>query len=1065
MKRFFQLCFAMKWRYWFWLLLLISHPVVASGVDGETRHVLLLHSYHSTLDWTSTLSDAARKELTSSGFPVELHEEFMDTKRLYTPDYLEKVRSIFALKYQTKKIDIIIVSDNNAFDFIRKNRDSLFPGVPVVFCGVNNFSDNWLDGLSDFTGVAEMFDAHATVSTLSRLHPNIKEIFVLHDQTPTGLAWAETVRQQVKPLTGTLRFRYSDPFTLETLVEKIKGLSQDTAVLMTVYFRDDVGQYHSPDRLMRQLAQISTVPIYAMLDFFLRNGAVGGNMIGGASQGEAAAVLALRVLRGEKAGDIPVVKSGVNRWQFDHNQLARFQISEKLLPHGSEVINTPSSLYHDYQKEFWSALVVVFLLTILSIALAANVIRRRRIERALTQYQEALETRVEERTEHLSKEINNRLDAEADLKQSQEALRIIINNIQDAVFIYQFNGEIVDINHKMLKMYDLEEDDVIGKSLLDFFVTNQENAHYEQIWARVEQGEKISFVWQALAPNRKQVFDVEVVLRQVELFDMPLILANVRDITHQLEYERRISESENHFRTLVESTKAVPWRLELATGRFTYMGSQIESVLGYPAESWKTIHDWKDRLHPDDVEQAFEYCLTRSNRLENHEFQYRALTADNRIVWIRDVVTVISEAGKATELLGFMFDIDDLKSIQRDLEEKSHLAGVANQAKSDFLATMSHEIRTPMNTVIGMGEALLDTDITQEQRNFIQIQQHAGEALLDLINAILDLSKIEAGHFELNHEPFNLYRMIEETCHVMNVQASRKSLGYEYAIDKQLPQWIEGDSARLRQILINLIGNAIKFTETGKISIKVQHSKDDTDQNSIYFLIADTGIGISSSQVSKIFDKFSQGDPSVVRSFGGTGLGLSITQHLVNMMHGRIWVESEINAGSSFIFTIPYVAVEPEVVETGDTPHPVSIVASDREEVRILLVEDAPDNRMLIETYLKRTDYHLDTAEDGEQGVQKALATPYDLILMDVQMPVVDGYSATRRIRAWEKSHGRAAVPIVALTAHALASDREKSLQAGCTDHVTKPVKKAVLMDTIRQYIERAPLSKGIRHG
>ena len=390
----------------------------------------------------------------------------------------------------------------------------------------------------------------------------------------------------------------------------------------------------------------------------------------------------------------------------------------------------------------------------------------------------------------------------------------------------------------------------------------------------------------------------------------------------------------------------------------------------------------------------------------------------------------------------------------------------ASRAKSEFLASMSHEIRTPMNTIMGMADLLAESRLTSEQREYINAFRAAGDNLLTLINEILDLSKIEAGHLTLGSVNFDLRQLVKQTTEILDVVAHEKGVAALYRIGADVPTALVGDPGRLRQLLTNLLGNAVKFTQKGDVELDIRNDPGASEAGCLLFRVSDTGIGIPPEKLETIFDSFTQADSSTTREYGGTGLGLAIARRLVQLMGGRIWAESKPGAGSIFFFTaklgvqaiIPTRALSPHISRASQGtivgPNP----SNQRFSLRILLVEDSRPNRLLVQAYLKNTQHQLEIAENGEAGVAKFTGGTYDLVLMDMQMPVMDGYAATRAIRQWQAERGVEPTPIIALTAYALKDDAQKSREAGCSDHITKPIKKAHLMEVIQAH------TSGLKH-
>jgi PAS domain S-box-containing protein len=405
---------------------------------------------------------------------------------------------------------------------------------------------------------------------------------------------------------------------------------------------------------------------------------------------------------------------------------------------------------------------------------------------------------------------------------------------------------------------------------------------------------------------------------------------------------------------------------------------------------------------------------------------------------------------------------------KEELLRATHAAESANRAKSEFLSSMSHEIRTPMNAILGMADLLSATTLTAEQQNLVAIFQRGGAKLLSLINDILDLSKVESGRFDLNVVDFDLSAVLERTLELMRPRAEAKGLRLTMEIPLDVPVLLQGDPDRLRQVLINLIGNAVKFTERGTVTLRIEAAPEVAEPCVLKFNITDTGPGIPAEKLAMIFDRFTQIDSSTTRKQEGTGLGLAISKALVELMGGEIGVLNERGKGSTFFFTARFGLATsrplPESVESRTLPAvPTSVaippveagVQAAAPSTQVLVVEDSDDNLFLVQAFLKNSAIHLDVARNGWEGVEKVLSKAYDLVLMDVQMPVMDGHTATRVIRLQEEERHSLGVPILALTAHASQDAIDQSMRAGCSGHLSKPIDRDSLLAAISNYARR----------
>ena len=414
--------------------------------------------------------------------------------------------------------------------------------------------------------------------------------------------------------------------------------------------------------------------------------------------------------------------------------------------------------------------------------------------------------------------------------------------------------------------------------------------------------------------------------------------------------------------------------------------------------------------------------------------------ADGR--WIRASDRLTAAGGIVTVCT----DITDLKNDARALSEARDIAESANSAKSLFLANMSHEIRTPLNGVIGVAQALAKTPLSAQQEEMLELIQSSGHTLQVLLNDILDLARVESGRLELSHEPFHLGRAVREAAQLYQTSAEAKGLQFFVEIAEETDRWIVGDVVRVKQILTNLVSNAVKFTSYGFVSLTAAPGPDRGDRPTLRFSVEDTGIGFNSDTRDRLFSRFEQADGAITRRFGGSGLGLAISRQLAEMMGGYLDCESEPGGGSSFILTIPFQAA--------DTPAATTLIDiasgdDDQARIRVLLADDHPVNRKVVEMILAEANVELTSVENGAEAVQACRDGDFDIILMDMQMPVMDGLTATREIRLHEAAMGLARTPVVMLTANALAEHIASAEVAGADRHLAKPFDAAELLQLV----------------
>jgi len=805
-------------------------------------------------------------------------------------------------------------------------------------------------------------------------------------------------------------------------------------------------------------------------------------------------------------------------------------------------------------------------------------------------------TAEKERTENLNQNLTVKIaahkKAEEELRASENRYKDLVFGTSDWVWETDAKGVYTYCSYKIEDILGYTPEEIIGKTPFDLMPKDE--------------AAKISKIFKDIFKNKQPIKELEnwnihkdghrvcLITNGAPKFDPEGNLIGYWGVDKDITARKRAEEALERFRLLLEMSPD-PLVIYDGEGTPTYINRAFEQTYGWSLEelSGKRI----DFVPPQEVEKTREH-IERTVRGEGVSFETQRLTRDGRALDVQIKTAFFQDTLLQSLSVGIVIhrDITGLKQVEEELKRAKEAAEAANRAKTEFLASMSHEIRTPMNAIIGMADLLRETPLTPEQQQYVQVFSSAGENLLNIINDILDISKVEAGHYDIEDIDFDLIEVAEKTCEVIAIRAHERGLELAYHIMPDVPSQLVGDPVRLRQILMNLIGNAIKFTEKGEVYVEVKRQGSglkgqSTGDVELLFSVADTGIGIPPEKVGIIFDSFTQADSSTTRRHGGTGLGLTISRRLVELMGGQIWVESNIGEGSVFYFTAKFqVQAGPKrylqpppvnmeelkilvvddnatnrmilremlsgwgalVTETGDGEHAIAelkhamdsegpyklllldccmpgmdgfqvmkyikenlniadttimmltsehrsddiarckklgiacylvkpikrsdlfeaitstigkaeMVAEEPETTRpaafedlsalqILLVEDSVENRLLIQSYLKKTPYKIGIAENGDIAVKKFKSGKYDLVLMDMQMPVMDGYTATREIRKWEGEKGLKATPILALTAYATKEDEQKSLDAGCTAHLTKPIKKARMLEALNNY-------------
>ncbi|WP_447977642.1 PAS domain S-box protein [Candidatus Nitrospira bockiana] len=785
----------------------------------------------------------------------------------------------------------------------------------------------------------------------------------------------------------------------------------------------------------------------------------------------------------------------------------------------------------------------------------------------------------------ISEDITARRLAEEELRLHSE----VLSHMAEGVLLVRVSDEtIVYANRTLETMFGYERGGLIGcnVAVLNASTEQSPDERVREIIAAL----KANGVWKGEICNRKKNGTAFWCFASVSSFDHyeygPVWLAVYRDITEQKSAQQALDRAQILAGKIIASSLDM---IIVVDTRFCVIefNRAAEESFGYAAA--EVLGQSVDRLYAEPA--AGLAVMEETIKAGRHVGEVRSRRRDGSLFLSFQSASVLRDPdGTVVGVMSVSRDVTEQKRAVEELRKAKDAAEAASLAKTEFLASMSHEIRTPMNAIIGMADLLWETSLTPEQQEYVGIFRRAGMNLLNLLNDILDLTKVEAGYLELEQVDFDLRDVVDKTAEMMALRAAEKGLELACSVAPDVPVDLVGDPGRLRQILLNLLGNAIKFTGQGEVELRVLPEPGAADAGLLRFIVRDTGIGIPKDKLALVFERFTQADSSTTRRYGGTGLGLTISKRLVELMGGRIWLESEEGRGSTFYFTARFgrqTQLDPraghaeldltgmpvliaddnavnrlilrealsswgaavteaadgmsalaaltsrqadrpyrlvlldclmpdlsgfDVVErvqeryaaagtafmvlTSDSraqdiaksyrlglggylvkpirrsdlkkaimialnrPHGLGsapayvppIVAPAGAPLKILLVEDSPDNRLLIRSYLRQANCTVDHADNGQLALELFQAGRYDLVLMDIQMPVMDGYTAAAKIRQWEREQGRAPVPILALTAFGMKDEEGKSMSAGCTAHLTKPIRKATLLAAIAEH-------------
>ncbi len=659
-------------------------------------------------------------------------------------------------------------------------------------------------------------------------------------------------------------------------------------------------------------------------------------------------------------------------------------------------------------------------------------------------------------------EITKEILVQKNLEIGEERLRLALESAKEGFWDRNLKTGELFLSNRFREIFNIPEDKYIDTDYIwDKLVVPEDAQKAKEEIRKHMEGQTSSYEIEYRIGKKKSnttwILEKGKVVERDKKGNPQRMLGVVIDITQRKLTREALKESEELLTSLSQAIPDIAFLFD-EDGYILNVFANNKDLLIKPVD--EIIHQKLTDILPDKIAATTQDVIKKTVQTGNpqkHEYQ---LQVPAGLKWFEGMTSKLNVKRVNKQLvLGVARDITERKNLEQSLLTAKKSAEKSNRAKSEFLASMSHEIRTPMNTIIGMTDLTLETSLDEEQKEYLDIIKTSSVHLLSIINDILDLSKIEAGKIQLQHKKFNLKNTVKEVIQSLQPVAEKKELLLDFHFDDHIADELNGDEIHLRQILYNLIGNAIKFTGEGGcvVRVKPNQTKQETP-TTLEFSVEDTGIGIAPEKTDSIFESFSQAHVETTRKYGGTGLGLSITQKLIELMKGKIWVESEPNAGTTFYFTIPFNLKEKSKVQEKDksplTPEKDK-VTKDKNRLKLLIAEDNDLNQKLILRLLKNRGHYCTLAENGKEAVDKLTEGEFDAIFMDIQMPVLDGVEATQMIRNDKSGKFDSRIPIVAVTAYAFEEDKYKFFDAGMDEFIPKPINNKKLDKVLKMLISK----------
>lgn len=1016
--------------------------------SARTKHVLILHSYYPGYPWTDSINKGILSTLHDDGFTNDnIFFEYLDAKRHPEEKYLRNIADFISTKYSVEDIKMVIVSDNQALRFMLQWGDTIFPQVPVVFCGINALDPKLIKDKPSYTGITENIALSENIKVMQRFIPQLQKVYVIGETiTITTRLILKKAKKEFAQF-NTLRFEYITNFPLEDIIQKAQNFEPNSAILWLPVNKDSTGRNYSYNEVLNLLSSKSNIPIFTCWDFYMNNGTMGGILASGVKQGQEAARIATEIFNGKSPSDIPILYNhDFNKLYLDQQALERYKIRANT--EDAIILNKKIDLWDKY----WLEVIVVFLVLIIQMVFIVFLIITKR----------------------------KKIEAEKNTKIQENILSGILNNMPNGIWLYDITADSILTfgNKRITKLEDLQPQNI--------FTTAKAKSIIKNIRFTNSFDQKNS---ETILIDDKLFGNTIIEKKIIPIFnnneEICYLIGIADDITQRKQNETDLLVRDKMLKTLIESIEII------------YKSDEVypvlEDVIQQLALMTNISHFEINKFNKDDdadISQESVYLWDnknirgKTNFIINQNIILKQLYNKQAIIISKNdirsatlpqnVAIIIIPVFVNQKLWGYAYVEDDqerqwshtiievlkivinsigiaieLKEIVKELRASKQKAEESDRLKSAFLANMSHEIRTPLNGVIGYSNLILRPKTTSEKKKqYNKLIQKNANQLLNIIDDIIDIAGIENNQLNIYPETIAINSFLQSSRQYAENKCEEAEKPHINIIAStpldDNEAFVYTDATRLDQIFSNLINNAIKFTQEGSIEIGYT-----TEDEYFIFYVKDTGIGIPEEMQDAVFERFRQVDDSMSRCYGGSGLGLAICSELIKLLGGKIWLESKENDGSSFFFKMKRCKVEADCIPEQLELEPTGLPERDWENKHILIVDDQKDIFQFLSELLSYTKVKCTYASSGFDAINSFKSSKFDLVLMDINMPDFDGIETTKALRKINSK-----IPIIAQTAFALKDEVRKLRKKNFDCVITKPIDTDILMDELDKVLQ-----------